>query len=107
MNRYIIRIRDTDLWMKTNTIYTGHMYSSSESSFTWVTSPLEATRYANLKEANEMAEKGIPKRHWTLHRLLDLTEPVYEFNSIPPAVERNEVTYVSKPCWFIRKLCGG
>jgi hypothetical protein len=110
MNRYIVKVRETGLWMKVTKIYSGHMYSTSENSFTWVTSPLEASRYDTAEAANEVAGVGIPKGHWTLHRILDLTEPVYEFTSDKeekPLGVIVKVEHVTKPCWFIRKLCGG
>lgn len=109
MDVYIVKILGTHLWMKVRTIYTGHLYTASEKAITWVVSPLEASRYKTIEVANEAAAEGIAEGHWTLHRLLESTKPVFEFNTIPKPVDVVvKVEHVEKrsSCWLKRAFNG-
>lgn len=97
--RYVVRLTGTDLWLKVSRVY-GHGLSH-EDSFTWVLSPLEASRWETIKGAAKAAEKGVPVGHFEIFRLLPSTEPVgtkavyYE--------EEVKVTKVGPTC---TTLCG-
>jgi len=68
---YIIRLRDTELWVDQGMEY-GH--GGTKFYPRLKTDPLRVRRYDTFEEAEIFAEKHVPKEHWVIHRLTPKTE---------------------------------
>ncbi len=71
MKHYIIRLRDTELWVDRGVEF-GHGGSTYYPQLK--TDPLRVARYDTYEDAEIFAEKHIPEGHWVIHRLIPKTE---------------------------------